>query len=259
MLGFKTVKWIFIFVFLVLLAGVITGLISWYYLVIALVLYISFNFIQSFRIRANYYIKANCMAQHTLDKIALTFDDGPDTKTLEIMDMLDAYNAKACFFIIGKKVEQYPEIVKEIDKRGHIIGNHSYKHNNLCKSLSVRSIKNEIEYTNQLIKQIIHKEPAFFRPPYGVTNPLIAKAIKSFSMDVIGWSIRSFDTLNKKNMSLAKVKREISSGKIILLHDTSPDILWLLQNILEHLKENGYELCSVGELFALEPYKSGKQ
>ena len=133
-------------------------------------------------------------------KISLTFDDGPGIYTLEILDLLKKYNVKATFFCIGKNIEMYPEIIKQIIDEGHLIGNHSYGHSPFFDFYNAKKIIEEIQKTDTLLEKLTSKKINFFRPPYGVTTPSIRRAIKITGHKVIGWNIRSLDggTKNKK-------------------------------------------------------------
>ncbi|NJO89811.1 MAG: polysaccharide deacetylase family protein [Chloroflexia bacterium] len=151
--------------------------------------------------------------------VAITFDDGPDeSNTEEILDVLSKYNSKASFFFIGSKIEKHQELVIKAHKNHHTIGNHTFTHANNFPVKSKRAIKAEIEKTQECIKSVTGKENVYFRPPFGVTNPNIAKAIKGMNLEVIGWSIRSFDTMHKsKEQTLKRVISKIKGGDIYIV------------------------------------------
>ncbi len=200
-------------------------------------------------ISSQFFVKTICNNNKNKDAVAITFDDGPDDKTLKILDVLSKYKAQASFFFIGSKLEKYKDIAEKVHKNNHIIGNHSYFHTSKFPIQYKNTIKKEIEKTQGCIKEITGKDNIYFRPPYGVTNPRIARALKGFGLDVIGWSIRSFDTvLKNKEDTLKRVLSKIKGGDIILLHDTTIGIEWILKEILEHLKQNGYKAVTIKEL-----------
>ncbi len=184
--------------------------------------------------------------------VAITFDDGPDeSNTEEILNVLSKYNSKASFFFIGSKIEKHLELAKKVHLNHHTIGNHTFTHANNFPIKSKKTIKAEIEKTQQKIKTITGKDNAYFRPPFGVTNPNIAKAIKGMNLEVIGWSIRSFDTVHKsKEQTLKRVISKIKGGDIILLHDTTTGIAWITEQILKHLEQNGMKAVSIEEFLA---------
>jgi len=184
------------------------------------------------------------------NKIALSYDDGPDSvNTVKILEILEKYNAKANFFLIGEKLKKNQEIAKELHNAGHFIGNHSYYHKNTFPVKLRKNIKKEIADTNAEIEKITGKKNMYFRPPFGVINPTISRAISSLNMQVIGWSIRSFDTKNtNKEKILSSIISKIKSGDIILLHDTSKHVLWLTEELLKYFKENNLQTLRIDKL-----------
>ncbi len=197
----------------------------WYLLF--LFIYISILFVGSKNICSQFHTKTNCTSNDK-SKIHLTFDDGPHPEiTPQILKILNKYNQKAVFFCTGKNIEQYPEIAKQIVNEGHAIGNHSYSHSYYFDFFATTKVIAELEKTNQLIKELTGKDCKIFRPPYGVTNPNIAKAVKILNLQVIGWNIRSLDTVKDKKQVLRRLQKA-KTGDLILLHDTkkqTPEIL----------------------------------
>lgn len=207
----------------------------------------------AFDMRLNYFSKNICKANHCKEKvIALTFDDGPHEKTIDVLDLLLKYKAKATFFCIGKEIEKYPEIVERIIAEGHNIGNHSYSHSNWNGFFSTQKIVAEIEQTNTLIAQFTNKKNRLFRPPFGVTNPNIAKAISKTNQMAIGWNIRSLDTVIKKeNIILERIKKRVQPGNIILMHDTSAKTVSVLEQLLLFLQSESYKTITIDELLEI--------
>lgn len=211
----------------------------------------------SYDLRLNYFSTNICKATHNNQKaIAISFDDGPHEKTLEVLDVLKKYNAKATFFCIGKQIEKHPNILKRIDNEGHIIGNHSYSHSNWNGFFSTRKITSEIEKTNALLLKLVHKKVKLYRPPFGVTNPNIARAVAKTNQTIIGWNIRSLDTvIAQENTILERVKRKVKPGGIILLHDTSSKTIVVLEQLLLFLHSEGYKTKTVEELLEIPAYE----
>lgn len=193
-------------------------------------------------INSQMFVKTECHFTPEGSEIMLTFDDGPDpVQTPKLLDLLDTYEAKGIFFFIGKKMETYPEMVKIVSEKGHEIGSHSYSHGYGFDFLSAEKVKNELLQTEKIIKRITGKKTTFFRPPYGITNPNIAKALQSFSYRVLGWNIRSFDTVIQSPEKLEKrVLKRIKPGSIILMHDTASAAPEVLERILIFMKEKGF-------------------
>jgi len=136
-----------------------------------------------------------------------------------------------------------------INSEGHIIGNHSYSHSNFFPLKSVKAIRYELIKTREIIENISQKPNPYFRPPFGVTNPLIKKALKGLNFRVIGWSIRSLDLSNDSSEKIAKrIISKLRGGDIILLHDTSRQVLPVLVRLLEHFNKNGWKVVSLEDL-----------
>ena len=202
------------------------------------------------------YIKTLCQSDTSEKKIAITFDDGPDQKiTPQVLDILDKYRAKATFFCIGKHIEDNRELLKEIDKRGHLIGNHTYSHDRWFDLFSAKKMQTDIEKTNGLIFDSINKKTKLFRPPYGVTNPMLKKALKKFDFHNIGWSIRSFDTVKSTEQTLKRIKKGLTTGDIILFHDNREHIVDILNSFLEYAKNENYEIVALDELLNIKAYE----
>lgn len=181
-------------------------------------------------------------------RIYLSFDDGPEPElTPLILDVLKKHNIKGLFFLIGRKAEQHPEIVKRIAAEGHIIGNHSYSHHIKWTFSSARKARENVALAQKTIREAAHQEPVFFRPPFGVTNPHIAKAVRSFHLKTVGWHIRSFDTkADSAERLLYSVKKKIYKKRgCLLLHDTSPFIGSFLEQLIDFCNHNEVPITSI--------------
>lgn len=221
-------------------------------LIVVLAIFVLILFMGVSFIRLQFFTKSFCKKQTKQKVIALTFDDGPCVQTEKIIEILDKYNAKATFFCVGKNILAYKKLIKTMSDKGYEIGNHSYLHSNFFPLKKTKEIKSEIEKTNNEIEQITGKRNKLFRPPFGITNPNIARAAKQSNMKVIGWSIRSYDTSAKSDKRLnRRIIRRIKEGKIILLHDTSTKTVSTLENILKYLQKENYQALTISELIAL--------
>jgi peptidoglycan/xylan/chitin deacetylase (PgdA/CDA1 family) len=210
----------------------------------------------SANIQSGFFIKAYCNANSSEKKIAITFDDGPDQRyTPLVLEILSKYKAPATFFVIGKNIKGNEALLKRVDAEGHIIGNHTFSHSFFIDLKSKFGFMFELDQTSDLVFNAIGKRMKFFRPPYGVTTPNLARASKALNYSVIGWSVRSFDT--KKNSAdtiIQRVKEHLKPGAIILFHDTSAKSVNVLEQTLNFAKENGFIIVSTGELLGIEPY-----
>ena len=156
--------------------------------------------------------------------VALTFDDGPSpSSTPRILDMLDAAKVKATFFVIGKKAEAHPDLVRDIVRRGHAIAMHSHAHNRLFSLKGARHVRADLTRALDVLTEITGERPVLFRPPIGHTNPTIARIVKELDLVVIGWSVRALDGVaaaDPKKVA-ARVKRGLRDGAVVLMHDAA--------------------------------------
>lgn len=196
-----------------------------------------------FDIRLGYFVPTLCRLKNKQKRqVVLTFDDGPTELTPLFLDLLNRYEVKAIFFCIGRQIAQYPQIVQRIKDEGHLIGNHTYSHIPQNCFASTAVMTQEIQQTDALLAQLGIVTP-YFRPPYGVTNPHIAKAAKRMGKIVVGWDIRSLDTVIKDETRLwSRVVSKLTQGNIILMHDTSERTLHVLEQLLKYLKANDYQV-----------------
>ncbi len=227
------------------------------YFVLVGCLWILIVFWGSAFIGSNYHVRAYCSnPSETEKKITLTFDDGPHEMTVLVLDVLRQYNAKATFFCIGKNIEVHPDILKKIIEEGHTVGNHSYSHSPFFDFYRKKQVIAEIEQTDTLIESVLGKKPILFRPPYGVTNPSIRRALAVTKHKTIGWNIRSLDggTKNEKFIFDRIIKR-IKPGGIVLLHDTSIQTVSVLEQLLSFLQKNNYSVVPLEELLNIKAYE----
>lgn len=215
--------------------------------------YTLFLFWASSNIRSDVYVRTFNRAPNQINKIALTFDDGPDEQTKEVLDLLKLWEVKATFFLIGMKIASHKGVVKRMVQDGHVIGNHSWMHSSLFPIQSSKRIRSSLVETRRAIEEVTGVPNHLFRPPYGVTNPLIKNALRGLDFKVIGWSVRSLDTKNEPaEVVFKRIQSKIKGGDIILLHDTSKNIIPLLKKLLPWLKSMNYELVTVDELMKNE-------
>ena len=185
------------------------------------------------RIGSGIFIKAQC---HTKSGsgILLTFDDGPDSQTTpKVLDTLDKHGVKAIFFVIGEKAERHPDLVREIVRRGHNVGNHTMHHSPYANFLGRKHLESEIRQA---------AECRFRFPPLGISTHFMAAALGHTGHKAVGWSIRSFDTRNEpRRRVLQRILRQLHPGAIILLHDRMEGAEWLADEVLKAMEERGLE------------------
>ncbi|MFJ7952572.1 polysaccharide deacetylase family protein [Lysinibacillus sp. NPDC096418] len=181
-----------------------------------------------------------------IKRIALTFDDGPHPKVTEqILNLLDKYQAKATFFMLGSRVQYYPDIAKDVLARGHEVGNHSWNHPVLTK-LSIEQVSKEYTSTAGAITQAIGQGPTVFRPPYGATNETVNGQIP---VPVVLWSIDTMDWKHRNAQQLLPyVQNNLHNNAIVLMHDIHQSTADGLEAVLTYLQEQGYEFVTVSEI-----------
>lgn len=210
-------------------------------------------------IGSNIYLKATCKAETQERVVALTFDDGPaEPMTLKVLDILRKYDAKAAFFLIGRQVDKYPDIARRIVVEGHIVANHTMSHSGLFPLSSAKSVKAELLSCSCSITKAVGLRPKLFRPPFGVTNPIIGRMVKQLGFNTIGWSIRSLDTVTRYSREdiCRKVERSLHPGAIILLHDRCLQSDELLESIILAIVSSGYRIVALDELLNIDVYEN---
>ena len=257
MLKFYTINALALVIFFVLLlTGFFGDVPTWLYLLFVLV-WIAITAVGSFQIRWNYHLQSlNHNYKASGNFVSITFDDGPNLAfTPKVLALLKEHNAKATFFLIGKNAEKYPEIVRQMIEEGHTIGNHSYSHSNNFGFFSSEKVIAELEKTNLVLQEITAKELKLFRPPFGVTNPNIKKALKTTGHFSIGWSKRSLDTTEiSVEKILNRTTSNLKKGDIILLHDSSAKTLAVLEQLLLFLQSHKLQSVPVDRLLEIEAY-----
>ncbi|MFJ7684677.1 polysaccharide deacetylase family protein [Peribacillus butanolivorans] len=181
--------------------------------------------------------------------VALTFDDGPSKNVNQILPLLDKYNVKATFFLIGNEIERYPEEAKKIVEAGHQIGNHTYSHKRMVfKSSSY--IKEEIEKTDKLIQNFGYKGEIDVRPPNGKKLVGLPYYLNKNDRDTITWNIEPDSYYTSAADKVNYVEDHIKPGSIILMHPMYDDTgkeLQAIEGVLKLLSNEGYTFVTVNE------------
>ncbi|MBC8320301.1 MAG: polysaccharide deacetylase family protein [Bacteroidetes bacterium] len=245
-----------IIIVMLILTGSYFNFTSLYYLIPVVLTYVIINAVGSSRIQLNYFFPSYCNATTTKKEIALTFDDGPHPViTPKLIELLDSYNTPATFFCTGKNAVANPKIVTTIINKGHLIGNHSYGHSRFFDLFSSKNMQKEILDTNEVITTITGKTPRLFRPPYGVTNPMLSKALIKTNMVSVGWSLRSYDTVKSSKKVMAKLTDDTKAGDIVLFHDTNPNVITIIEDYLFWLQKNDFKIVSLTSLLNIPAYE----
>ena len=155
------------------------------------------------------------------NEIALTIDDGPDpVVTPQVLDLLDRYAVQATFFCIGEQAARYPDLCREIVRRGHAIENHSQHHRHHFSLMGPRAMTRETQAAQDTLTTITGQRPLFFRAPAGLRNPFLDPVLTRLGLQLASWSARGFDTrIGDAGRVKTKLLRGLRAGAILLLHD----------------------------------------
>lgn len=196
-------------------------------------------------------------------KVALTFDVAWGSGNIEeILDILDKYDAKATFFLVGSWIDDNEELVKEIHNRGHEIGNHSNTHTSFPDISNEDKIE-EIVSTSNKIEELTGEKVDLFRPPFGEVDRDTMNTCKSLGYHTIKWDVDSGDWKNIGSVHIVdRVSKNTSPGSIILFHANVKDVSTYLNNSLDNLIKRNYSMVTLSDLIYKNNYKvnsSGEQ
>ncbi|SPT50308.1 polysaccharide deacetylase family protein [Actinomadura madurae] len=187
---------------------------------------------------------------------ALTFDDGPGPYTARLLDTLERTRTRATFFLLGQNVRDHRHLVRRMALEGHELGNHTWSHPDLTDR-SAAEVRSQIRRTQRAVEDASGVRPTLVRPPYGSTNHRVGEAV---GMPLILWSVDTLDWRHRDRardvrIGVAKPKR----GGIVLYHDTHRPSVESIPAVIAGLRERGFTLVTVTELFGgrdLEPGES---
>jgi peptidoglycan-N-acetylglucosamine deacetylase len=227
----------------------------WVFLLIG-ILYIVLILVLSTNVQLNYFVKAYNKNRDFPEKaVAISFDDGPVPNTLHILDILDKYRAKAAFFCIGENIEKHPEIFREILKRGHIVGNHTFSHTRKMGFLKTETILSEIKLCDEIAEETGGVKMNLFRPPFGIINPKTKRALQKTGHKVMGWNKRPYDAVTKSpDLIIARITKNLKKGDLILLHDNMPNTAPILEQLLVILEQRKFRTVRPDKLFDIHAY-----
>ena len=194
------------------------------------------------------------------NQIALTFDDGPDPEvTPRVLDFLDRYQAKASFFCIGEKAAAFPDVVREIARRGHSVENHSHRHPHAFAFYGMARLGREVDAAQTAIGSITGQPPRFFRAPAGFRSPMLDPVLAKRGLRYISWTRRGFDAVRRDPARvLRRLTRGLAAGDVLLLHDGArtrtvdgePIVLAVLPRLLDEIAAKGLKPVSLPAAFA---------
>lgn len=212
----------------------------------------------SFRIESRCWLHALCRKNTRERVVALTFDDGTDVvQTPRVLDILHTRGVEACFFVVGDRADG--DILRRMVDEGHVVGNHTLHHAGFGPFASARRMVEEAQICDARIAAVTGLAPRLFRPPFGVSNPMIGRMVRQRGYTVIGWSIRSLDTRKgSRHEVVERIRRQLHPGAVILLHDNREGASELLEELLDVLQREHYTVRRVDKLFETEAYENQK-
>ena len=195
-------------------------------------------------------------------QIALTYDDGPnDPHTLRLLEVLARHGAHATFFLIGRYVEQRPDIAREIVKAGHVVGNHTFTHPLLIFKTAAE-VHKELTDCRSALQDAIGAHSNLFRPPFGGRRPAVVRVVRELGLQPVMWNVTGYDwNAPPAAVIERKVSRQIRGGDVILLHDgghkqlgadRSQTVL-ATENLIQRYKQDGYEFVTISEMMQNKP------
>lgn len=194
-------------------------------------------------------------------RLALTFDDGPDpTATRQVLDLLEARGHRGTFFVIGRRGAEQLELLAEIARRGHGVGNHSFQHAWSGPARSPEALVADLEAAGRTIEQATGSRPRWFRPPMGIVSPPVAEAAKRAGLELVGWSATGRDGTagTTAAQALSRLRPALRPGAILVLHDAaergdrSPIAAEVLAPLLDEMDARGLRSVPLDELLADE-------
>jgi len=190
-------------------------------------------------------------------KLALTYDDGPnDPHTLRLLEILAKYDVRATFFLIGRYVQERPDIAREIARAGHEIANHTFHHPNLifCSAAQTRA---ELQQCTQALSDAVGEHSRLFRPSFGGRRPVTLRVARSLGLEPVMWNVTGRDWRGKPVDSVEhKVCRQVRGGDVILLHDGShaafgadrSQTVIVTDRLIARYKAEGHQFVTIPEM-----------
>ncbi len=195
-------------------------------------------------------------------QIALTYDDGPnDPHTLKLLEVLAKHSVHATFFMIGRYVQQRPDIARAVAQAGHAIGNHTFTHPLLIFKSEVQT-RSQLSDCDQALQDAIGEHSSLFRPPFGGRRPATLRIARELGLHTVMWNVTGYDwNAPPAAVIEKKVARQTRGGDVILLHDGSHRVpgadraqtVMATENLIRRYRDQGYEFVTVEEMRAVRP------
>jgi peptidoglycan/xylan/chitin deacetylase (PgdA/CDA1 family) len=191
--------------------------------------------------------------------VALTFDDGPDPLTTPLLlDLLEKRGIPSTFFVIGERAASHPELIERIIQKGHLLGNHSFRHSPWIFFRKVAAVIKDVEAAQRVLKKS-GVEPLVYRPPIGIVSPRLLPALGKTGLTLVNFSNRPLDGGNRRLGNLShRVLKRIQDGDIVLLHDTRPPgkeqiAIWLKEvaAVVDGIEARGMRVVPLSDLIGM--------
>lgn len=190
-------------------------------------------------------------------RLALTYDDGPnDPYTQRLLDVLARHEVRATFFLIGRYVQQRPDIVRDLMKAGHTVGNHTFTHPLLIFK-TAGEIRSQLESCNHAVTDAVGEHPNLFRPPFGGRRPAVLRLARRLGLEPIMWNVTGYDwNATTAEQIERNVTRQVRGGSVILLHDGGHRefgadrsyTVTATDRLISRYKSEGYEFVTIPEM-----------
>lgn len=214
--------------------------------------------------KSSFYVPTLFRAEEHSDCIALTFDDGPDPRyTMKILDQLERENIRAAFFVVGTRAKDYPDLIKAIIERGHILGNHSHRHGMSFHFSGPKSLHRELDAFDSVMQSVTGRRCQLFRAPQGFRTPLLADVLKARKLNCIAWSARGYDAVERNPAKIIQaIQKDLRGGGIVLLHDggglggseNRSGTIEALPLLIEGIRARGLKFERLDRLLGVEAY-----
>jgi peptidoglycan/xylan/chitin deacetylase (PgdA/CDA1 family) len=198
-------------------------------------------------------------------QLALTYDDGPnDPHTQHLLEVLARHNVHATFFLIGRYVEQRPDIVREIVQAGHVVGNHTFTHPLLIFK-SAQELGSQLENCHRALADAIGEHSNLFRPPFGGRRPAVLRIARQMGLEPIMWNVTGYDwNATSAEEIERKVTRQVRGGNVILLHDgghrefgaNRSFTVAATDRLISRYKSEGYEFVTIPQMLRKADFSS---
>ncbi len=198
-------------------------------------------------------------------QLALTFDDGPnDPHTQHLLEVLARHNVHATFFLIGRYAQQRPDIVREIVKAGHVVGNHTFTHPLLIFK-STRELRAQLENCRRAVSDAIGEHSNLFRPPFGGRRPAVLRIVRQMGLEPVMWDVTGYDwNANSVEQIERKVTSQVRGGSVILLHDGGHRefgadrsyTVTATDRLISRYRSEGYEFVTIPQMMRKADFSS---